>query len=247
MWAWVHRLGAPERSFSICERYKPWLGWLSLLLFCVAAYEALWVVPADYQQGDAYRVLFIHVPCAMLSLGCYAAMTVAEVVAYVWGLTIASIVSRLLAPLGLVLTCLTLMTGSLWGRPTWGTYWIWDARLTSELILGFIYLGIIALRGALPNTRAAERIIGLLTCIGAINLPIIHYSVQWWHTLHQGATVLRLGKPNMAPEMLPPLFFFIVAFVSFAAWWVMTHAQRALLIAKCDTQWVNAWLKRKSS
>ncbi len=245
MWSWIHRLGAPKRSFFLCRRYRPWFGCLSFALFAFGLYEALWVAPPDYQQGEVYRVLFIHVPCAVLSLACYMVMTLSEVFAYIWSLTIAGIIARVLAPLGLLFTGLTLITGSLWGRPTWGTYWIWDARLTSELILGFIYLGVIGLRSALPKTTQAQRIMAVLTCIGAVNIPIIHYSVQWWHTLHQGATLLRWGTPQMDVSMLPALLLCLGAFITFAIWWAMSECERELLLLKRDTQWVKEWLERR--
>jgi len=142
------------------------------------------------------------------------------------------------APLGAIFTLLTLITGSLWGRPTWGTFWIWDARLTSELILLFIYAGIIALRSAIPEPSLAARASGVMTLVGLVNLPIIHYSVTWWHTLHQGATILKLGQPSIAPAMLSPLLAMIAGYVFYCAWVIILKVRRELLVREKHTTWV---------
>ena len=238
MWNWLYRLGAPERSYRLCQRWSSVFLGLFVLLFPLAAYWGLFVAPADYQQGDAFRIMYLHVPAAMLSLGLYGLMTAAVVMYFVWRIQVANWLAEIIAPLGALMTFITLLTGSLWGRPTWGTYWIWDARLTSELILLFIYLGIMAMRQSIPDRRLAGKASGIVTCVGLVNLPIIHYSVNWWHTLHQGSTILQFAKPKIAPEMLTPLLLMIAAYLGFVGYCICQRLARTILAEKKDTKWV---------
>jgi heme exporter protein C len=174
---------------------------------------ALLFAPADYQQGHSFRIFYIHVPAASLSMGIYFAMAIAAFSSLVWQLKLADASAAALAPVGAVFTAIALITGAAWGKPMWGTWWIWDARLTSELILLFLYLGVIALHNAFEDKNLAGKAAGILTLVGVINIPVIKYSVDWWNTLHQGSTVSKLGKPAMSLEMFWP---FLVCFIGFS-------------------------------
>lgn len=215
---------------------------------CAFAYGlvgGLWQAPADYQQGDAYRVIFIHVPAAAWSLGIYVMMSSAALVYLIWKIKIADIVAKLSAPIGASFTLLALITGSIWGKPTWGTWWIWDARLTSELILLFIYGGIIALRSAIPEPPLASQVSNILTLVGLVNIPIIHYSVDWWQTLHQGATILKLSAPSIATSMLYPLLAMLIAFFLYYLLVLLMGLRYELLKREQQTHWVQQLLKQK--
>jgi heme exporter protein C len=168
--------------------------------------------PADYQQGDSFRIIYVHVPAATFSMGVYVAMAISGGIGLIWRIKVAAMASRSCAFIGAAFTFLALVTGSLWGKPMWGTWWVWDARLTSELILLFLYLGYIGLQEAIEDRDTASRAGAVLALVGLVNIPIIHYSVEWWYTLHQGATIFKLGKPSMVPAMLWPLLVMMVAY-----------------------------------
>lgn len=245
MWQFIHRLGSPKTTYKITCYVIPLAGVLFLGLFLFGLFEALDIAPADYQQGQVYRILFIHVPCAVLSLLIYSVMAVAAGMFLIWKLKVADMVATLCAPLGAMFTALALLTGSIWGKPTWGTYWIWDARLTSELILLFIYFGIMALRSSIPSKTYASQAAAILILIGVVNLPIIHYSVVWWNTLHQGATVLKWGKPSMPASMLIPLLLMLGAFISFFAWQLSWQLRNEILRREAKASWVQTLLKER--
>lgn len=238
MWTWLHQLGSPKYTYRLVKTLRPWLGFAALLLLFVGLYMGLAVAPADYQQGDAFRIIYIHVPAAILATVVYAVMAVSAFVFLVWKIKVCDMVAKISAPLGSMFTVMTLVAGSIWGKSTWGTWWIWDARLTSELILLFVYVGIIALRSALPDPRLAARVTSVLILVGSINLPIIHYSVNWWHTLHQGATILKFGAPSIAAEMLYPLLLMIAGSVCLYAWLMCVCLQTELLSREQDKRWV---------
>ena len=202
---WLHRLGSPEYFYRFSGRLIPWFLVPSLLLLVAGLYGALVVAPPDYQQGESYRILFIHVPSAWLSMFVYGVMAVAGFIALVWRIKVAEISAMAAAPIGAAFTAITLVTGMLWGKPMWGTYWVWDARLTSELVLLLIYLGVMGLYASIEDRRAAARAASVLVLVGVINLPIIRYSVEWWNTLHQGRTINLLGDSSIDPSMVPPL------------------------------------------
>lgn len=191
MWKVLHQLAIPERLYTLSGRWLPWLAVLSGLLLVVGLGWGLLFAPADYQQSESYRIIYLHVPAAMWSMGIYSAMAIAAFIGLVWQLKMADLAIAALAPVGATYTFIALVTGSAWGKPTWGTWWIWDARLTSELVLLFLYAGVIALWHAFDNGRLAGRAAGILVLVGAVNLPIIHYSVVWWNTLHQGSTNMQ--------------------------------------------------------
>lgn len=200
---------------------------LSLSIVCIAmgTLSAWHLVPPDYQQGDAFRILYIHVPFAALSLGLYSLMAALSFTVYIWRLKLCDQLAHGLAFTGALFTLLTLLTGSIWGKPMWGTWWIWDARLTSELVLLFFYLGVLLVRQSIQDSKQRAKVASLLTMIGAINLPIIHFSVEWWHSLHQKSTLLGLHAPTMANSMLMPLLPMSLGLLFMACWMVLSHAK----------------------
>jgi len=207
----------PGRFLRIARRLTPWTLGAAVLLLGVGLSLALFVAPPDYQQGEAARIMYVHVPAAWMALFVYVCMVAASVVAFVWKHPLADIAAKASAPIGAVFTGLALATGMLWGQPMWGTWWVWDARLTSVLILFFLYLGYIVLWGAIEEPTRAARAARILALIGAVNIPIIHFSVEWWNTLHQGATVFRLDGPTLSTSMLVPLLVMALAYNIFYA------------------------------
>lgn len=234
----VKKLTSPRCFYAFISAVEPWAGMLSILLFLLGFFMSLVEAPADFQQGEAYRILYLHVPSAMLSLGIYFLMSIAVIIFLVWKVKLADMFSIISAYLGALFTLITLVTGMLWGKPMWGTFWIWDVRLTSELLLFFIYLGIITLRLSLFKINSAAFAGGLLTLVGVINLPIIHYSVSWWHTLHQGPTLLQFAKPHMPASMLIPLIVMLLAFVSVYVYLVCLWMRAEILTREKNTRWV---------
>lgn len=206
---WFHQLGSPPYFDRFAARWSAWGYALGLSAMAIGVYGALFQVPADYQQGDSFRILYIHVPSAWMSLFVYALMALYAALALVWRIKLCEILSMACAPIGAAFTIITLATGSIWGKPMWGTWWDWDPRLTSELILLFLYLGVIGLYGAIEDRRAAARAAGLLAIVGVVMLPIIRYSVEWWNSLHQGQTIRMFGKSAIDPSMLPPLIWLV--------------------------------------
>jgi heme exporter protein C len=205
-------LANPSRFLTLVERMLPWLSGATALAFAIGLAQALFVAPDDYQQGATVKIMFIHVPAAWLSMFSWALMSVAALGTLVWRHPLADVAGKAAAPIGAAFTLLCLITGSLWGRPMWGTYWVWDGRLTSVLVLFLMYLGVIALWRTVEDPTRAARAAAILTLVGAINLPIIKFSVDWWHTLHQPASVLRLGGPSIHPTILVPLLLMALAF-----------------------------------
>ena len=204
-------LANPSRFLRLAGRLLPWLGGATALAFAAGAYLAVGA-PDDYQQGATVKIMFIHVPAAVLSMAAWGVMSVAAHGTLVWRHPLADVAAKAAAPLGAAFAFICLVTGSLWGRPMWGTYWVWDARLTSVLILFLMYLGVIALWRTVEDPSRAARAAAILTLVGAINLPIIKFSVDWWNTLHQPASVIRLGGPSIYPTILIPLLVMALAF-----------------------------------
>ena len=234
----IQKLASPKMCYEGCCRLQPWIMVVCLLTLTLGLVDGLFFAPPDYQQGDVYRIMFLHVPAAILSLGIYIVMTVAVIMYFIWKIKVADIIAKVSAPLGAMFTLITLITGALWGKPTWGTFWIWDARLTSELILLFIYFGMIALRSAIPEPVLAARASGVMTLVGMVNIPIVHYSVLWWNTLHQGATILKLGMPSISPHMLMPLLLMIVAYIFYYLWMLCIKIRYELLVREKKAHWV---------
>src|SRR5215208_7140965 len=205
-------LANPTKFLSLTARVLPWLAGATAILLLVGFYQAA-MAPDDYQQGATVKIMFIHVPNAWLAMFCWVVMSLAALGTLVWRHPLADVAAKSAAPLGAAFTFLALVTGSLWGRPMWGTYWVWDARLTSVLLLFLMYLGVIALWRTVDDPSRAGRAAAILTLVGAVNLPIIKFSVDWWNTLHQPASVLRVGGPAIHPSILTPLLVMALAFV----------------------------------
>lgn len=232
-----HRTASPPHFYALTETLMPWLTFLFLLLLLPGLYGGLYLAPPDYQQGDSYRIIYIHVPAAWMSLFIYVVMAVTGAIGLIWRMKLAEVVLISSAPVGASFTFLALVTGSLWGKPMWGTWWVWDARLTSELILLFLYLGVIGLYGAIDDKRTASRAVAILALVGVVNIPIIHYSVEWWNTLHQGPTVTKMDKPSIHVSMLTPLLLMALAFKVYYLIAMMLRARVELLQRERNSQW----------
>lgn len=234
-----HRLASPKYFYHLAGKWLPWLGIAASILFVAGLIGGLYIAPPDYQQGDAFRIIYIHVPAAILSLGLYTLMASSALIFLVWKIKLADVVAKVVAPIGATFTALALITGSIWGKPMWGTWWIWDARLTSELILLFIYFGVIALRNATLNPEVGARISSILVLVGFVDIPIIHYSVYWWNTLHQQATILRFAKPTIALSMLYPLLIMLLAFFLYAFALILWRVRNEILWRERRATWVH--------
>ncbi len=235
---WFHRIGSPPTFYRIAGALTPWCYGIGLVLGLVALYGGLVLAPADYQQSDAYRIIFVHVPCAWMGLFAYLFMAVNAFIALVWRIKLSEILAMASAPIGAAFTFITLVTGSLWGKPMWGTWWTWDARLTSELVLLFLYLGVIGLYAAIEDRRQAARAAGFLALIGIVNLPIVHFSVKWWNTLHQGSTVRLIGPSKIDPAMIWPLLLMALATHMWFFGSVLARARTGLLELDGGKEWV---------
>jgi heme exporter protein C len=240
MFSILKKLGSPRQFYHFCGTLLP----VSILLCCgFLAYGlvgGLLLSPPDYQQGDGYRIIFVHVPCALLSMVIYGAIAFYSALYLIWRVKVADIIAYCLAPIGAFFTLSALVTGAIWGKPMWGTWWIWDARLTSELILLFLYLGYIGLYNAIEQPKVAAKAGAILAIVGIIDVPIIHYSVNWWSTLHQGSTLLKRGAPAIHPSMLYPLLSMILAFVFYTAIMACIRIRTEILHRESESRWVVA-------
>ncbi|HWI26056.1 MAG TPA: heme ABC transporter permease [Stellaceae bacterium] len=228
----MHRFANPARFMRLSATLMPWCALGAALLIGLGIYLALFVVPPDYQQGDDVRIMYVHVPAAWMASFVYALMALASGIAIIWRHPLADIAAQSAAPVGAGFTLVCLVTGSLWGERMWGTWWVWDARLTSVLVLFFLYLGYIALVNAFDEPGRGARAGAILALVGVVNLPIIKFSVDWWNTLHQPASVFRLGGPTIAASMLWPLLIMALGFMLFFAALLMLRMRTALVAAK---------------
>lgn len=242
MWLFFHKLASPKYFYDIAGKLIPWLGGLCLIALLAGLYLGLVVAPPDYQQGESYRIMFVHVPAAWMSLFIYVFMAVLSAIGLIWNIKLADVMAGSSAPIGASFTILALATGSLWGKPMWGAWWVWDARLTSELILLFLYLGYIALVSAIEDKRTAARAGAVLILVGVVNIPIIHYSVEWWNTLHQGPTVTKFDKPSIHFSMLLPLLIMALAFQLYYFTVVLMRARAEVLDRERRSAWVQELL-----
>jgi len=238
-----HKMASPPWFYRISGKLVPWFGAACALLLLYGLYGGLVLAPADYQQGDSFRIIYIHVPAAWMSLFIYVVMAVAGVIGLVWRMKMAEVVLISSAPIGAAFTFLALVTGSLWGKPMWGTWWVWDGRLTSELILLFLYLGVIALHNAIEDRQTAARAVAILAIVGVVNVPIIHYSVEWWSTLHQGPTITKLDRPSIHIDMLIPLLVMAVAFKLYYVTALLIRSRVELLERERNSKWVREMLR----
>jgi len=239
------QFASPARFYPLAGRMIPWFGWAAAVLAIAGLYVGFFVAPTDWQQGESYRIIFIHVPAAWMAMFIYLVMAFWCALSLVLNTRLSAMMAQALAPTGAMFAFVSLWTGAFWGRPTWGTYWVWDARLTSTLILLFLYLGYMALRAAIDDPRRADRATALLALVGVVNVPIIYFSVRWWNTLHQGATVSMTAAPKMAQTMLAAMLI-----MSFAAWFytiaVALHRARSLVLEReAHTDWVRALVEER--
>ncbi|NKC13147.1 MAG: heme ABC transporter permease [Gammaproteobacteria bacterium] len=239
IWNFLYRMASPRHFYWLSSRLIPWLAAATALTLGYGLYGGLFVAPPDYQQGESYRIIFVHVPSAWMSLFTYVFMATCAAIHLIWRMKLADVMAMQAAPLGAWFTFLALATGSLWGKPMWGTWWVWDARLTSELILLFLYLGIIALRSAIEDQRTAGRACAVLAIVGVVNVPIIHYSVEWWASLHQGPTITKFDKPSMHSSMLAPLLISALGFQFYFFTTLLMRARNEVLERERDSTWVN--------
>ena len=237
-WTWFHRLGSPPHIYRLAQQLTPWFAWPAAALILTALYGGLVLAPPDYQQGDGFRIIYMHAPAAWMSLMVYTTMAIAAAVALIWRMKVAHAVAASCAPIGASFTFAALVTGSLWGEPMWGTWWEWDPRLTSELILLFLYLGYMGLRGAIEDPQRADRTSAVLAVVGIVNVPIIHYSVTWWNSLHQAPSVMRLGKPQLSLPMLWPLLVMLLGFTLYFVAVLLVRLRGEILLRERSASWI---------
>ena len=234
----MKQIASPEFFYHQSSKLIPLLILACALFMAYGLLSALFIAPLDYQQREAVKIIYIHVPCALMSLSIYTIIGIMSLVHLIWKLKIADIIAKVSAPFGASITALALISGALWGKPMWGTWWVWDARLTSELVLLFLYFGYIALRQAIKDQRIAATACAVLAVIGLIDIPIIHFSVEWWNTLHQGASLSRFAKPAIDPAMLYPLLSMILASYLFYVLLVCINARAEILWRERKSAWV---------
>jgi heme exporter protein C len=237
-WTWFHRLASPPHVYAFAQRWTRWFGGFAALAMVVALVGGLVLAPPDYQQKDAFRMVYVHAPTAWLSLMIYTTMAVAAAVALIWRMKVAHAAAAACAPVGAWFTVVALGTGMLWGKPMWGAYWVWDPRLTSELILLFLYLGYMGLRAGIEDPVKADKASAVLAVVGVVNVPIIKYSVEWWNSLHQTPTVMQMGKPKMDFDMLWPLLLMFLAFALYFIAVLLTRLRAELLRRERNASWV---------
>ena len=230
--ATIERFANPNRFLNLTRPLVPWLGGLTLLSLGVGLYLGLFQAPADYQQGESVRIMYVHVPAAWMAMFCYTAMAISAAVGLIWKHPLADVAGKATAPIGAVFTFLALVTGSLWGKPMWGTWWVWDARLTSVLILFFLYIGYMALNNAFDSPQRGAKASAILALVGFINVPIIKFSVDWWNTLHQPASVIRMDGPSIHPSMLWPLLFMAIGYTLFYLWVLIIRMEADVMASK---------------
>ncbi|HBI21772.1 MAG TPA: heme ABC transporter permease [Legionella sp.] len=244
MWKFFYQLASPKTFYRLTGRMIPGLS----MVACVALFTGLlWglaFAPPDYQQGDAFRIIYVHVPCAFLSMMLYAGMGFLAVLLLVWRIKLAGVMLSVCAQTGACMAFLALVTGSIWGKPMWGAWWVWDARLTSELILLFLYAAILATGKAYPNKEQGDKVVAILTLVGLVDLPIIHYSVYWWNTLHQGSTLSVFSKPKIDASMLYPLLLTLMGLSLYCVLVILLRARNELLWRERRQRWVFVLIER---
>lgn len=238
MFAWFHKWGSPRWFYQFSEKLLPWLKSLCAIFIAVGLVWGLAIAPADFKQGNSFRIFYIHVPSAVISLIGYYVMAIAGAVSLIWKMKLADIVMREAAPLGALLTFIALFTGAVWGKPTWGTWWVWDARVTSMLILLFLYLGVMALSRAFDNPEQSGRACAILSLVGTINIPIIYKSVDWWYSLHQPATIKFTEESSIHADMFWPFLIITIGFYLFYAMTLISNTQVSILQREFKTRWV---------
>jgi heme exporter protein C len=238
MWTLFHKFGSPPWLYRLSGSILRWLLPLTLLALVGGAVWGVLFTPPDFRQGNSYRIIYIHVPAAVVALAGYYVMAIAGAISLIWRMKMADVAMRATAPVGAALTFVALVTGSIWGKPTWGTWWVWDARITSMLILLFLYLGVIALYEAYENKALASKACAVLSLVGTVNIPIIYKSVDWWYSLHQPASIKFTGGTTIDPSMLYPLLWMIVAFYALFTCCLLLNMRAEILERESRTAWV---------
>lgn len=245
MWKFLYQCASPQFFYKQAKYWILSFGWLAFILLVTGMIWALGFTPPDYQQGDAFKIIYIHVPSAFMSLMLYGFIGFCAILVLVWRIKLAGIMLGGAARLGACMTFIALVTGSVWGKPMWGAWWVWDARLTSELILFFMYIAIIAISYSFQNKEQGDKVTAMLGLIGVIDLPIIHYSVYWWNTLHQGATLSLFAKPKIHISMLYPLIIMIFGFMFYSALVVLSWARNEILLRERKQSWVKLLVSKQ--
>ncbi|MBN8280354.1 MAG: heme ABC transporter permease [Gammaproteobacteria bacterium] len=243
MWNWFYKLASPPHFYALAGRLALWLLVPAVALMAIGAYGGLILAPPDYQQGDAFRIIYVHVPSAYISTMIYMTMAIAGAIGLIWRIKLAHAVAASCAPIGASFTFAALVTGAVWGKPMWGTYWEWDPRLTSELVLLFLFFGYMGLRGAFENLTQADRASAVLAIAGVVNIPIIHFSVIWWSSLHQGPSLSKLEAPSIAGDMLWPLLTMILAFTLFFLGVLALRVRAEVLEREVQARWAQDVLR----
>jgi heme exporter protein C len=238
-WTWFHKLGSPPYIYKLSATLTPWFAWISAALIAYGLIGGLVISPADYQQGEGYRIIYVHAPTAWMSVQVYVVMAVASAVALIWRIKVAHAAAAACGVMGATFTACALATGSLWGGPMWGTYWEWDPRIIFELVLLVQFLGYLGLRAAVDDVQRADRICAVLAIVGVVNIPLIHYSVEWWNSLHQPASVMKLGsKPTMPMSMLMPLLSMFLGYVFLFGALLFMRLRAELLSRERSASWI---------
>ena len=240
-------MGSPRWFYQISGYWLPWVAVLAVSLLLVGTVWGLAFAPTDFKQGDSYRIIFVHVPASAIALAGYMLMAFAAAISLIWRMKLAEVVMKCCAPIGAGMTFISLVSGSLWGKPTWGTYWVWDARLTSMLILFFLYMGVIALYEAFEDNISASKACAVLSLVGSVNIPIIYWSVEWWNSLHQGATIKLTEASSMHIDMLQPLLVMIAGFYCFFGLLLLLHTRSEILLRERNTKWVKELVIKRAN
>jgi heme exporter protein C len=239
----LYHYASPSTFYPLAGKLIPWFAALAFILAIAGLYISFFVAPTDFQQGEGYRIIFIHVPAAWMSMFIYVVMAFWSAIGLAWNTRLSFVMARALAPTGAMFTFVALWTGAFWGKPMWGAWWVWDARLTSELILLFLYVGVMALQAAIDDPRRADRAGALLNLVGVINVPIIYFSVKWWNTLHQGSSVSLTRAPSMAQTMLWGMLIMALAAWMYTIAVALARARTLILERERQTEWVRAQLE----
>ncbi|WP_428086968.1 heme ABC transporter permease [Candidatus Thioglobus sp.] len=241
MWKWIQAFASPKNFYRISGKIILWFLYPFIIITIVGLYLGLVVTPADYQQGDSYRIMYIHVPAAWMGMFIYVVMAISGAIGLIWQIKLANVVAKVSAPIGASFTFITLVTGAVWGKPMWGTWWVWDGRLTSMLILLFLYLAYMSLNNAFDNPKTAAKASSILAIVGLVNIPIIHYSVIWWNTLHQGpsiSSIEKISQPAIHADMLIPLILMGIAFKLLYGALMLMRARDEVLTQEQNSSWV---------
>ncbi|RMF13037.1 MAG: heme ABC transporter permease [Gammaproteobacteria bacterium] len=242
--AWFHKWASPKWFFDMSASWMPWLKGIAIACMVTGVIWGLAFAPQDYQQGNSFRIIYLHVPAAILAQSVFMMMAVAGFVNLVWRLKLADLAVKAAAPIGAWMCFLALFTGAVWGKPTWGTWWVWDARLTSMLILLFLYFAVMALHGAFTDATTGGRAASIMAIVGTINIPIIKFSVEWWNTLHQPATFKLTEKPAMPPEMWVPLLIMVIGFYCYFGYLLLYRMRNEVMEREQRTQWVRELVRK---